>query len=650
MKKILYLTLILGTMIITSCKKDSVESIAEQGAISLSYGIAVSNDSEIVSTRAMSNDDLLNTAVIEIYKPLYEGLARRYVGQSNIPNPIYLPATEGASNEDKYRVEVRAGEVVKETPAIASWDQPSYRGSTLFSVTAGNTATTEVKVTANISNAITKVTFGDGIATGESAFSNYKFTIADENGNTLEYTSAKNEALGYFIIADDAFEPELSWIFSGTLTNGDEFSRSGKFIAAQSKQYNIALTYTERNGDLSFTLNVDNTLTDIYSDIIFEPTATGLETTKSYETWASHTTLHAVVDVTEYDPEAVYFEYTLGDEATADWTNATRVKATGNKDENGVYDSTFDAVITGLNANQSYTYRLVITKLADGSTEEIVDGVKTITTDEAPTIPNASFEDYSNADSDKYPSFYNPSSTIVANQTQWWDSGNAGSGDYNFVICAVDEDDKKDGNASARLQSAYAVVKFAAGNLFTGKFGQVIGTKGGTVYFGRPFEGRPSKIRFWVKYSTAKVNRTEGVKITKDEYDIGQIRVALGTWDPSKYGGTADSPVLVNTTDQSTFVDFNTDAATIAYGDLQITTDGTNYSANINGTTDSSKNWNEWQQVTLDLEYHDLKTIPTHIIISCAASKYGDYFEGCEESKMWVDNFELIYDHNVVTK
>ncbi len=645
MKKILYAALIMGAMVITpSCKKDAADTTAQQGAISLSYGIAVDGDSDIISTRAMSNQELLNSAVIEIYQPLYAGLARRYVGQSNIPDPIYLPATSGTTEEDMYRVDVKAGEVVKESPAIASWDQPSYKGSAHFAVTAGNTAATQVKVTANISNAVTKVTFGDGIATGETSFSDYALTITDEAGNTLEYTSAKSGALGYFIIADGAFEPKLSWSFNGTLNNGEAFANSGDFIVAQGKQYNINLTYTERNGSLGFSLMVDTTLEDIYNEIIFEPTGTGIDRSKKYEIWASHATLHANVDLTEYDPSKVYFEYTLSNDGNPDWSAASRVAATGNQID-GEYDGAFSAVATGLTPSQTYSYRLVVTNASTG-VGETIDDVSEITTDTAYSVPNQSFEEYDT--SGNYPVFYNDANNA------WWGTGNAGSGDYGYVICDVDKSDYKDGAASARLQSAYAVVKFAAGNLFSGSFGQVIGTKGGTVYFGRPFVGRPSKVRFWVKYSTSKVTDAggpSGEALTTSDYDISQIKVALGTWDYKKYGGTDESPVLVNTTDESTFVDFSTDASTIAYGDMQITgaASATSYSANINGEV-KVEDWTQWHQVELDLVYSDLETIPTHIIISCAASKYGDYFAGCRTSKMWIDNFELIYDDQIVTK
>ena len=403
------------------------------------------------------------------------------------------------------------------------------------------------------------------------------------------------------------------------------------------------MTYTERDGVLSFTLKVDKSLDDIYEEIVFEPTSTGISRSYNYELWASHATVHADVDITEYDPNYVYFEYTASNGGNPDWSAASRVAATGS-------DGVFNGVITGLTPATDYSYRLVVKSLKTG--EEItIDSVSELTTDVAPAVPNGSFEDYSNTESSKYPSFFNPASSVVANQTKWWDSGNAGSGDFGYTICAVDTSDYKDGSTAARLQSDYAVVKFAAGNLFSGQFGEVIGTSGGTVYFGRPFVGRPSKLRFWIKYSTGLVNRTENKKITKNDYDIGQVKVALGTWTPSKYGGTEQSPVLINTTNTSTFVDFDTDPATIAYGDMQITgaASASDYTANINGVT-TTEDWTQWHKIELDLVYRDLTTTPTHIIISCAASKWGDYFEGCDSSKMWVDGFELVYDDDIVTK
>ena len=112
----------------------------------------------------------------------------------------------------------------------------------------------------------------------------------------------------------------------------------------------------------------------------------------------------------------------------------------------------------------------------------------------------------------------------------------------------------------------------AAGNIFTGQFAGLVGTKGGKVNFGRPWTSRPTGVRLWVKYSGCDVDMIkdlpEGVDFKKGYKDRGNIKIALGTWDYKTYGGTKDSPVLVNTTDKSTFVDYRTDASTIADGEL----------------------------------------------------------------------------------
>ena len=141
-------------------------------------------------------------------------------------------------------------------------------------------------------------------------------------------------------------------------------------------------------------------------------------------------------------------------------------------------------------------------------------------------------------------------------------------------------------------------------------------------------------MRFWAKYSSGPVNRRASNapdEIQKGDYDRASLRIAIGTWDYKKYGGDPDSPILVNTTETSTFVDFSTDASTIAYGEEIITSDADN-STNV------------WKQVTIPLKYTNTAKYPSHIVISFAASMYGDYFTGCDSSMLWVDGLELLYE------
>ena len=74
-------------------------------------------------------------------------------------------------------------------------------------------------------------------------------------------------------------------------------------------------------------------------------------------------------------------------------------------------------------------------------------------------------------------------------------------------------------------------------------------------------------------------------------------------------------------------------------GDLIIYNDG--YS--VNKQTKTSSDTGKWVEYTIPLHYRDMDTMPTHIVISCAASQYGDYFTGCSSSKLWLDKFELVY-------
>lgn len=655
MKKILlYSALFVSAMLtISSCIKDStIENTTPEDK---NGGVKLAVTLSDQTTRA-TDDALLQTTNIKIYKPLFEGLIREY-SYAELPETIYLPATTGT---DKYRVEVTAGERTKPSPAIASWSSKSYKGSAEFSVEAGKVSSTPIAIVANISNVITEVTFDTQTTTDATTSETtggtitkvfndgYKFTIGYENNN-LEYTADKNGAEGYFIIPDGAFEPELVWNFTGTLKKKDNevFSQTGKFVVEPSKKYKMNLVFNETDGTISFTVDIDKTTSDFDDQIEFEPTSTGIDATKKSEIWATHLPVYANVDITTYDKTKVYFEYRKkGDTAwTRTTTPATEVSA-----------GSFTHTLTGLTPNTEYEYQLIITPSVAGSPEETIPASNTFKTAVAPVIPNASFEDYSNDEDSKYYSIYNPNSAIEANKTKWWDSGNAGSTKVGSTaqICLIDTSDKQVGNVAIQMKSLFvASTKFAAGNLFTGRFGDTEGTEGGYLYFGRPFIGRPSKIKFYVKYQTGSFDKKGNLpnEITKPSYDIGQIKVALGTWDNIKYGGDADSPVYINTTNPDTFVDFNTDPSTIAYADLQITTaNGTDYTATINGEASSETGWNGWKEVIIPLEYSKLKTSPTHIIISCAASKYGDYFAGSTSSVMWVDAFELIYDHEVSKK
>ena len=272
------------------------------------------------------------------------------------------------------------------------------------------------------------------------------------------------------------------------------------------------------------------------------------------------------------------------------------------------------------------------------------------TTDAATKLPNGSFEYASLVSGSSFYKFYDPSCGVQEGETMFWGSGNGegsegvnGSASMGIVITTIDKQTKVDGKQSVCAMTSQMAGILAAGNIFTGQFAGLVGTEGGKVNFGRPWTTRPKALKFHCKYSTGKMDiigkMPVGVTLSKEEYDRAQIKVAIGTWSYREYGGTATSPVLVNTTDSKTFVDFNTDKSTVANGELIIYHDG--YSLNRSGKVEGDTG--EWVEYTIPLDYHNLDTVPTHIIISCAASQYGDYFSGCSKSKLWLDAFELVY-------
>lgn len=202
---------------------------------------------------------------------------------------------------------------------------------------------------------------------------------------------------------------------------------------------------------------------------------------------------------------------------------------------------------------------------------------------------------------------------------QIWDSANPGSGNFGFITTTPVEDVAVpgDGAHAAQLESLKAVIAFAAGNIFTGKFVSIDG-KGAILDWGVPFTSRPSSLKGYYKYSPKKINEAEHPDYShlKGQTDIARIMVFITDWD---------KPFTVKTR-EGKFVDLENDEHIIAYGQLEESSEVTDY-----------------KEFKIDLEYRDTKRKPKYIVIVASSSKYGDYFVGAVGSKLWLDNFELIY-------
>lgn len=221
-----------------------------------------------------------------------------------------------------------------------------------------------------------------------------------------------------------------------------------------------------------------------------------------------------------------------------------------------------------------------------------------------------------------------------AGDAPYWDTGNHGAttvGASNSTY--VDED----GRRYANLQSKYIVIKFAAGNIFTGEYLDTDGTNG-VLSFGRPFTSRPAQMQFEFQYKTSTINRTGGdwqdawgQYITRKLYDglKGQpdscsVYIALGDWEPTYFENTK-CPYLIRTRPTALHLMDLKDSHLIGFAQM---TCGDNVTS--------------WTKKTLDIIYRNDRT-PTTVVCVASSSKYGDYFTGGEESLMKIDNIQLIY-------
>lgn len=331
-----------------------------------------------------------------------------------------------------------------------------------------------------------------------------------------------------------------------------------------------------------------------------------------YEVWTSKATLHgSAVRELAFTPG---FRYRV--KGSTEWTRVSDVELSGDA---------FSKEITGLTPGTTYEYQAMDGEQASSVTCEF-------TTDVEFQPENAGFE---------YTSGSSPILIYGDGQQMWWDTGNHGSDTMKKNVTTPDTSVKHSGNQSILLSSQFVGIwgigKFAAGNLFAGKYLKTDGTDG-VLGWGRPCTSRPKALKVWVRYEPGAVDNG-GSHIANGTTDQGIIYVAVGDWagqEGQTDNGVETWPFVVKTKDQTLFTtDKGTYSGdgTIAYGEKVF--------------TEAYKDGSNLKELTIDLDYDNhggYNRKPTSIIIVASASKYGDYFEGSGASKMWLDDVELIYE------
>lgn len=330
-------------------------------------------------------------------------------------------------------------------------------------------------------------------------------------------------------------------------------------------------------------------------------------------TWATSAMIYGrLLDATATDGRLEYRK--AGDTA---WTAA---------------DTTFDGVnlsaeLTGLTPGTTYEYRV--------SCAGFESAPKTITTEANLQLPNASFEDW------QIKSGRNGNLIYAEGDAMFWDSGNHGSASLSKQVTTPDGTHKHSGQYSALLTSQkvalMGVGRFAAGNIFIGQYLKTDGTDG-ILGWGRPFASRPKALKGYlryqpgeIKYNDCKINdKTAEMASHVGQTDQGIIYIVILSDDNKMTASATDSgkdktwPIVVETKSGQVF-DVNRPNV-LGYGQLIV--DATQGDGMI--------------EFNIPIEYFKTDVKGANIAITCSASRYGDYFCG-GDSKMWIDDFELVY-------
>lgn len=489
----------------------------------------------------------------------------------------------------------------------AAFNKPYYTGETLVTVVKNGDVTAAIECT--LANVKVTVIFSDAF---KEAFQSGTVQVRDTDKSLtgLNFLLANAPAL------QPAYFPVTSLCWELTVTNKNNVSNTKRdtirnVVARDHFILNFKVAESN-NGHGNITITIDPTTREYTYDIGVPVTLPGLElTTIGANAWTSFADLEGSVESkTEINQDKVVFKYRESGNEAGDWQEVPAVAT----DKASVYS----AKITGLPVATAYEYYI---SYDDGELKG--EGEKKVFTTEAgDKIPNLGFDNWHK---DGKTWYICPQSDFTGG-SYFWDSGNKGANTLSEVNPTspeyTDVHTSGEGKVAASLTSKIAAGQFAAGSLFTGKFGSAtIVPLGAKLNFGKPYTNRPTQLTGWYKYNPGLITHTKKDFIAKNDVDSCSIYITLTDWD---------APFAVSTGDNK-FIDFANDPHIIAYGEIS-----KDEMCPTGGMT-------AYEQFVIDLKYRDLSRKPTHILIVCSSSKYGDYFTGSTTSKLLVDDFDLLF-------
>ena len=530
-------------------------------------------------------------------KALVDGYTGKQIGVQIVNSKnVVVKETDNWEDWKTTPIELQVGTYTIKASSVgfdgseAAWEAPYYAASQ--EVTIAKNKTASVKMTCTLANVKVTVHYEKDLL---DAFQSVAATVNDKPFPSTETRSC------YFPVGKLTAEVTLI-SKSGTTYSKENNKELSVDRDAKARDHYIFNYKLAESGNGNVTVKVDPT-TNKY-EYTFTIGKLEKDCSLSANAWSNFAYFTAAdISGTTADM-ALKFQYRKkGEEA---WTDV----AAKPDDKNYITDK-----ITGLTPATTYEYQLVGTT---NETTSIIGRVATFTMETNIVLQNGGFEDWHQNGK----IWYAASKDVFNAGHYLWDSSNPGGGAFGFNPTTGDASVKRTGSYSAKLESQYAVVKFAAASLYYGRFGKLIGTTGAIIDFGQPFKSRPTALHGFYQYAPKNIDNV-GEKqpantVKKGDMDICSIYIALSK---KKY--------TVDNTNPSTFINFESDENIIAYGELPAAD-----CVNTNG---------EWKEFTINLKYKNITDKPAYLIIVCSSSKYGDYFTGGKGSCLHLDDFELLY-------
>lgn len=490
----------------------------------------------------------------------------------------------------------------------ADFDIPYYAGSE--TVTVENGKEVQKRVVCTLANVKVTVKFDLDFV---SKFKSMTVQVGDVEGKytPLNFTTSETRS-AYFPVVS------LFSKISVTNNNGVIHSLKKEFTDVKARDHYILNYKLAETGSSNITVTVDPTTHEYTYTFTVSPEAVN-RTTLSAGAWDRLAYLKAESVSAESGTSLEGLKFQIRTKISGEDGSWTDVSATG---ENGTYTG----FATGLTASTEYEYRLV-------NKDEVVIGAAqsftTATTDAQTALYNGNFDLWTENGNTVYPG----SSEEASNTTSFWNTSNPGTSQGLGAVggavnptTGVQSPVHTTGESAyaAKLQTTNKLGVLAAASLYTGSFLGLDGMSA-NMEFGKPFTSRPVALHGYYMYTPQVINRVsrvpEGVEITKDEtMDQCAIFIAL-----------AKRTFTFNNNNEDEYIDYENDPDIIAYGELP------------SGAATSGSDYTEF---TIPLKYKESQfgEQPTHIIIVCSASKYGDYMTGGDNSLLYVDDFSLVYD------